>query len=374
MKLRTKFLMLRGALTKKVPIYVQFAVSNKCNLRCSMCNALASRKGERELDLSEIEKLANILKNLEVAIIVLTGGEPLIRKDSPEIIKLFSDRGMEVRLQTNGILVDEEIVKNLIQSGLREVTISLDSLDAQKYDEITGVVGSWQRIIKGIALFSQYLPEKANMSGINVVVSKRNIEEVPKIIEFVARIGFYASLIPIHISNNASEEFIVRKNSPDFKFHPEDFPMIDRIYEKIISMKKNGFNIYNSYRYLSESKEFLKNNKVNWRCDSPFLYFSISPSGNFLPCVDIPANISMLDEGFFRKFHSEEFIEPIRKKVENCSGCMYACYPEISFFCYDFSVFIEMLIQGFKVQGFRRLPFSYEELIEIIWEIRQKDI
>jgi len=365
--------MLKGALTKKVPIYVQFAVSNKCNLRCLMCNALDSRKSEKELGLLEIEKLADILKRLEVAILILSGGEPLIRTDLPEIIRLFADRGIEVRLQTNAVLANEEIVKNLIQAGLREVTISLDSLDSQKYDAITGVAGSWQKVIKGMALFSQYLPKKANMSGINVVVSKRNIEELPQIIEFVTRIGFYASLIPVHISDNTSREFIVRKNSPDFQFHPDDFPLIDRVYEKIIAMKKNNFNIYNSYRFLSESKEFLKNNKATWRCASPFLYFSISPSGNFLPCVDIMTNISMLDGDFFRKFHTQDFMESIRKKVEKCRGCMYACYPEISFFCHDFSVFIEMLIQGFKMQNSTRSSFSYEELIKIIGEIRQED-
>lgn len=364
--------MLKSVLTKRVPIYVQFAVSNKCNLRCSMCKALDSRKHERELNLPEIEKIADILKQLNAAILILTGGEPLMRADLADIIKLFTSRGIEVRLQTNGILVNEEKVKGLISAGLREVTISLDSLEPQKYDEITGVEGSWQRIIKGIALFSQYLPKKGNISGINTVVSKRNIEEVSKIIEFVSKIGFYSSLIPVHLSDNQDEEFIVRRNSPSFKFTPEDSGVIDRVYKTIIGMKRKGFRIYNSYRFLSESIEFLKNNRVSWHCRSPFLYFSISPGGNFLPCVDIPTSVSMLNNNFVELFHSKEFISSIRERVRRCSGCMYACYPEISYFCHDASVFLERAIEGIKIFGSKRRAFSYEELVGIIEEIKRK--
>lgn len=366
MQTRTKLLMLKAALTKRVPIYVQFAVSNKCNLRCSMCNVLDSRRHERELGLSEIEILAGILKELDVAILILTGGEPLMRPDLTEIVRLFTEKGIEVRLQTNAVLINDEKARDLIQAGLKEVTISLDSLDPQRYDEITGVAGSWQRIIKGIALFSQYLPKKGNMSGINTVVSKRNIEEIPSIIEFVTTAGFYSSIIPVHVSENLNEGFIVRKQSSGYSFSQEDFPLIDKVYAKIIEMKKRGFNIHNSYKFLRESREFLKNREVKWRCASPFLYFSIGPSGNFLPCVDIPTSISMLESDFIKKFYSKEFIKLIREMVKKCSGCMYACYPEISYFCYQPLVFAERAFQGFRIFKHQRKDFSYEQLLEII--------
>ncbi|OGX15642.1 MAG: hypothetical protein A2166_02610 [Omnitrophica WOR_2 bacterium RBG_13_41_10] len=372
MKARTKLLMLKGALTKKVPIYVQFAVSNRCNLRCSMCSALDSRKAEQELGLPEIERLAGILKELDVAILILTGGEPLLRNDLAEIIRLFARRGLEVRLQTNGILINESKVKELTDAGLKEVTISFDSFDAKKYDEITSVNGSWDKIIQGIALFSQYLPKKGNISGINTVVSKKNIEEVPKLIEFATRIGFYISLIPVHISGS-NDKFIVRKDAPDFRFNTQEYEVLDRIYAKIVEMKREGFNVYNSYRFLSESKEFLKSGQVNWHCDSPFLYFSISPAGNFLPCVDIPTSISMLEDDFVQKFRSKEFINSIRDMVNKCSGCMYGCYPEVTYFCNDVKVFMERAMDGIRMQNSRRKPYEYNELLGIIEEIKAKE-
>lgn len=371
METRTKILMLKAAVTKKVPVYVQFAVSNKCNLRCSMCNALDSRKHERELGLSEIGRLADILKELNVAILILTGGEPLIRADLAEIVGLFTERGIEVRMQTNAILASEEKIEGLIRAGLKEVTISLDSLDPERYDAITGVAGSWHKIIRGIALFSRYLPKKGNMSGINAVVSRRNMEEIPVIIEFVTRIGFYCSLIPVHVSD-AEDEFIVRKKSPGFDFKPEEYAGVDKLYETIITMKRKGFKVHNSYRFLRESREFLKGNKVNWRCASPFLYFSISPGGNFLPCVDISTSISMLEGNFIERFRGQEFIKSVRERVKKCRGCMYACYPEVSFFCYDPRVFMERLTQGLMIFSSERKAFTYEELLAIIEEIKQK--
>lgn len=373
MRARTKLLMLKGALTKRVPIYVQFAVSNRCNLKCTMCSALDSRKAERELGLAEIEKIADILKKLNTAILILTGGEPLFRQDLAKIVKLFNDKGIEVRLQTNGVLINEDKIKELLRAGLKEITISLDSLDSVAYDAITCVSGSWNRIIHGIAIFSQYLPKKANILGMNTVVSRKNIEEVPKLIEFATKIGFYISLIPVHVASS-NDKFIVRKDVLGFAFEKQDFELLDHIYKKIIKMKERGFNIYNSYRFLSESKEFLKTNRVSWRCDSPFLYFSISPSGNFLPCVDIPTSISMLEGNFVEKFRSKEFIDSIRGMVKKCSGCMYGCYPELTYFCHDAKVFMERTIDGIRMQNSRRKPYEYNELLSIIEEIKTKDI
>lgn len=371
--------LLKRVIKKDTPLYVQFAVSKRCDLRCRMCQAVESRRREHELGLDEIERIADILAELDVGVLVLTGGEPLLRKDLPQIVEAFTSRGISARLQTNATLATDRRVEALVHAGLREVTISLDTLDPAMQDEINGVKGSWDRIIRGISVFSRHLPEKGNLSGINIVVSKRNIKEVPTLIRFITSIGFYASLIPVHLAGggngngNGSErggDFIVRTDAPDFSFTPEDHRLIDNIYSEVLRMKKKGYLVYNSSRFLRESPEYLKHGRVSWKCDSPALYFSISPEGRFLPCVDIKTNRSMLTGDFVSKYRTESFQQEMRRLVARCGGCMYACWPEITYLCRDPKVFTERMLQGMKVGRFRRRPLSREEMTELAREIR----
>ncbi|MFC1646146.1 radical SAM protein [Candidatus Omnitrophota bacterium] len=363
-------MLLKGIITKKSPIYVQFAVTKRCNLNCEMCASSISRKDEKELSLPEIKKLADVLDKLNVGVILLTGGEPFIRNDISEIIRIFSQKGFTVRLQTNGLLATEGKIREVYQADMKEITISLDFLDPEKQDAVTGQNGSWHKIIESIARFSQILPKKNTLLGINVVVSRQNLKELPDIIKFITKIGFYASLIPIHISHDNNEEFIIRKRAPEFDFNHNDFDEIDQVYEKIIKMKKQGYNIYNSYKFLRQSPAFLKHKKVKWDCDSPYLYFAISPSGKFFPCVDLITSYSMIDDNFVDLYNSKEFKSEIDKKVKRCPGCFYACWPEISFLCRDPWVFAERTLLVIKSSFKERKPVTYEQCLKIIEEIK----
>ncbi len=379
--LAEKVRLVKSVITKNRPLYVQFAVSKNCDLKCRMCHVVESRKHERELSLDEIKRLAETLASLDIGVLVLTGGEPLLRKDLPQIIEAFISRGINVRLQTNATLATDRRVEALVAAGLKEVTISLDTLDAAKQDDINNSEGSWMRIIRGISVFSRHLPLKGNISGINIVVSRLNLKEIPALIRFTTAIGFYASLIPVHVSDAGSrgsaqhegrkkDDFIVRADSPDFAFSSDDFPSLDSTYAEVLRMKKNGFLVYNSKRFLRESPDFLKYKRIHWKCDSPALYFSISPEGRFLPCVDIKTDKSMLSPDFAALYRSKVFRREIREIVERCPGCMYACWPEITYLCRDPFVFTERLIEGIKINSFKRKAMSQEEILRTAEEMR----
>ena len=370
--LKAKYHMLKGVLTKKIPLYVQFAVTKRCNLRCQMCQTVESRKGEKELTLQEIGRIADILSEMGVGILVLTGGEPLLRHDIADIVRSFASKGINTRLQTTGMLITDGMAADLIDAGLKDITVSLDSLDPEKQDFINNAKGSWVKVIKGMSVFSRHLPRRGGVSGVNIVVTKLNVQEVPDVVSFVTDVGFYASIIPVHLADSDNSSFIVRKDAPPLAFVPDDFPLIDNTYARLLSMKKRGYLIQNSSRFLRESPDFIKYKKTYWRCDSPYLYFSISPAGNFLPCVDINTTETMLDGDFLKRYRSREFIQKMEQLVRDCSGCMYACWPEVSYFCRDISVFSERVIQGLKMGSFERKVVSYDEMIVMAEKTRKE--
>ena len=121
--------------------YIRISVTDRCNLRCIYC---MPSEGVREITHSEIltyEEIIHILSiatNLGIKKVRITGGEPLVRKGLPYLIKTISNLGAieEISLTTNGVLL-KRFARELKEAGLNRLNISLDSMDPKRYEEIT---------------------------------------------------------------------------------------------------------------------------------------------------------------------------------------------------------------------------------------------
>lgn len=132
--------------------YLRLSLTEKCNFRCEYClpETLQSHNANSFLNLNEIKNLALAIQDLGVEKIRLTGGEPLLRKDLLEIIRLLkNETGVShVAMTTNGFSL-EKSAENLKKSGLDSVNISLDSLDEKKFKTISGANSS-RLVLRGI--------------------------------------------------------------------------------------------------------------------------------------------------------------------------------------------------------------------------------
>lgn len=366
---RAMLSVLRGTLTKRNPVYVQVAVTKRCNLRCRFCSIMDSWKDQKEMSLHDLGHLASVLRDLNTGVVVLTGGEPFLRNDLPDIIRVFKKSGLNTRVQTNGVACSEEDIKDAVKAGLDEVSVSLDSLMPAKQDKVTGIPGSWNKTIDTISIFSETMPRRGSMPIINSVLSRLNIEEIKRIVIFSSRIGFYTSVIPVHLKGPIEEGLHFRTSEQSLGFGGPEFSLVDRTYNELMNMKRKGFRIYNSFRFLRESPGFIKTGLSTWRCHSPYLYFAVSPGGFFSPCIDMSTGMSLLDSGFHSKYHSRQFRKRIARKVRACPGCMYGCWPEITYLSEDFPVFLERAVEGLRIMLRKRRPASRDEIIKNIRSI-----
>lgn len=121
--------------------YLRVSVTDRCNLRCKYCmpDGIDCIQHNDILRFEEIRQIAECGAKLGINRIRLTGGEPLARKGCPQLIRMLKDiPGIEtVAMTTNGTLV-RAILPQLVEAGLDEINISLDTLDSEKFAEITG--------------------------------------------------------------------------------------------------------------------------------------------------------------------------------------------------------------------------------------------
>jgi cyclic pyranopterin phosphate synthase len=186
---------------------LRISITQRCNNRCVYCHRegevqRANRSAEK-ITVEEIVHIAKVAISLGIARIKLTGGEPLMRKDLPEIVSgIFAIEGLrDLSLTTNGLLLGGGTAKRLRESGLRRVNISLPTLNPETYHKLTG--GKLEIALAGIqaAIEAGFCPVKLNM----VILQNVNVGDIPAMIEYAGRNGVILQLIeldPINVSGN----------------------------------------------------------------------------------------------------------------------------------------------------------------------------
>ena len=175
----------------KRPVVV-WNTTRRCNLKCVHCYAHATEVStEDELSTDEGRKLIDDLAAFGVPVLLFSGGEPLVRKDLPELAEYAVSKGMRAVISTNGTLITASMAQTLKEIGLSYVGISLDGMQ-EVNDRFRGVKGAFSKAMGGI--------ENCKAAGIKVglrfTINKANVGEIPGIFDLleekdIPRVCFY---------------------------------------------------------------------------------------------------------------------------------------------------------------------------------------
>jgi len=165
---------------------VFWELTARCNLKCRHCRAEARDDfAEGELTTGEILEVAGAIREVGDPILVLTGGEPLVRSDffhiAGECCKLFT----QVAMATNGTMVDDETAKKVTDAGIKRVSVSVDGACPATHDAFRGLAGSFDDALRGWDALKH-----AGMSmQLNVTVVRQNLDEIEDILALAIERG-----------------------------------------------------------------------------------------------------------------------------------------------------------------------------------------
>ena len=376
---KSKLSLAKATFFQNTPVYVQFYITARCNLTCEQCNIIYANSDVRECSLDEIERIADNFGEMGVAIVLLTGGEPFARKDLPEIIYAFESRGIHVRMQTNGFASEEQIAK-AVEAGGRDISISLDSLNPDRQDNINGDFSkSWHKALNTMALFTKYMPKENSFASLGCVFQPKNMQDIEQVVEFGTAASWHTSLVPVHVTDYANPRGF-RTFDQSLKFKPEHYESADNVIEKVRMMRNEGYLLYDSDEYLDNIKLFIKEQNLTWRrrneniCDSPNLYFAILPNGEFSPCCDyrLKNSYPIYDKNFLNTYKSKVWREEVKDVVKKCEGCMYGSYPEITISMRFMQAKLQRIKTFLTSQPKKNWPLTYDFLIEKAESIRNR--
>ncbi len=168
------------------PTIIAWELTRRCGLQCRHCRGAA-----RDCDCADELTPAECLRTVESLagftdpMIILTGGEPLMRRDVFDLARHATGRGCRVVLATCGHLLTPEVAGRLKQSGVMAVSVSLDSASPELHDDFRGVRGAFEKTLAGLAVLKNAgLPFQ-----INTTVSKINVDELPAILSKAVELG-----------------------------------------------------------------------------------------------------------------------------------------------------------------------------------------
>lgn len=194
-----------GPPTKNQLRLVAWEVTRNCNLNCVHCRAAATQGPYRgELDTAKCLQVLDEIEQVGKPIIILTGGEPLLREDVFQLARYGTDKGLRMVMATNGTLITEEVTGRMRSSGIQRVSISLDGATAEQHDRFRKVPGAFQGALEGIELL-----KKAHIEfQVNTTITRHNVEQAEAMLRLAVKLGAAAHHIFLLVPTGRAKDML----------------------------------------------------------------------------------------------------------------------------------------------------------------------
>ena len=307
------------------PYLVSWNLTKKCNLSCPHCYIDSSNtadfdmKGTKNPELTTGEArfvIDELFRLNSYLMLVLSGGEPVLRSDIFEIVEYASRRGFITVMGSNGTLLTEQNLKGLKQAGLRGLGVSIDSTRAQSHDSFRGLEGGWERST-GAIRSARALGIEVQM---DVTLTDRNVDEIEGFVD----LGFSLSAKAVNFfflvcTGRAMKTEITTSN----------YELALRRIAKFSSREKRlmvrARCAPHVYRLLHEEGVDIPEGTRG--CLAGRHYLRIDPEGNVTPCPYMPVKVGNLKETSLEKIWEESpQLRQLREGTYGgrCGLCEYA--------------------------------------------------
>ncbi|MGB2769212.1 MAG: radical SAM protein [Candidatus Zixiibacteriota bacterium] len=281
-KTRTLSIVKRGFINyiSKRPFCISFEVTHCCNARCDHCHL----GGKIEEQRATPQRYGEICRQIQPIVALVSGGEPLLRKDLVEIVKAI--RGPNgtpvIAMTTNGLLLTREKYLKLREAGVDRFSISLDYPD-ERHDKFRHLPGLFKQIKK---LVNDLESDNDKAINISCVVQRQNFRDIIRIAELGKE---------WNVKVNYSTYTWLRTNKKDFLLSREDLPEFKDIIKQLIHLKRINKNIRTSEYVFNQMIKFFETKSLP-QCRAGEKYFVVNADGTFSPCGLVMRNYNSQDE------------------------------------------------------------------------------
>lgn len=313
---------------------IRWEIENNCNLRCKHCFIADDTKSSKLISYAEAIQIIDKLSALGIQNINFTTMEPLLFPDISKVIKYCSFKHIKTSIITNGtLLAESDFAKEIIQSGVDHISISLEGISDVSNDAIRGK-GSFQLALKGIENCQANQRRGHYVSiGIQMSLNRYSVNEVEDIPEFFNHLNIdYLYIGNISISGNAKHCAQIKLSDDEYMAASESLVRAyQNLKEKRFTISQKSFLPYESiWSNIQYGTDFIP---MAPNCSSLNHNYSLLPDGTLVPCIallklekDMPS-YSLFDANFsltnYKNFQEKLREEIISYKDDTCKQCYF---------------------------------------------------
>jgi MoaA/NifB/PqqE/SkfB family radical SAM enzyme len=258
------------------PLLAIFQACLRCNSSCGYCN-LPLNIGRYEMTREEIQRVFADLYREGLRLVFVQGGEPLVRRDLPDILQDLRQMGFQVTMITNGTKLTAELVERFDELSI-SLSISLDTLDRARYEQIRGA-DQLAQVLTGLELLRNYRHPKF----LTCIVSEINRDEVSEMVRFARERDFLPVVGAYHWDVG-----LYGKQDHSLMFERQQASLV---FERLLAEE----SIPPGYlqQYVKDNVTWLRGERLE-PCDAGRYSIAIDASGNVSPCLSLSSAGNLL--------------------------------------------------------------------------------
>lgn len=301
---------LRSRFFSHTPLVLTHNVTYLCNCKCKTCDLWKkSEQYSNDLAKEQVFQLLDDARDAGMVAYVAWGGEPLMRRDLPELLERAKRNGLHTTVITNGYLLESRCEE--IAPHVDLFIVSLDAADGCLHDEMRGLRGIWEKALAGIRK-CRALNKKVM---INSVISNLNPGRAEGLIRLAKELGVPIAFEPLNVYPGYNEHL------------RPDAGAVKAEFSAIAAQKRSGVAIVNSRQYLDmiASSYCARRGYV---CQAPRVFIEVQPDGTIGKCTGGQWG-NVKDVKLKGLFTGKEYVE-FCQAAEKCDRCVVSCVIESS--------------------------------------------
>ncbi|RME86120.1 MAG: radical SAM protein [Caldilineae bacterium] len=310
------------------PSIISWNLTRLCNEHCRHCYLNAGPYADRSDELSTVEcleVLAQLRSLAPGALLIFTGGEPLLRKDIYELTRAGHEAGFTVVVGTNGIRLTAERLAQLREAGVQGVALSLDSLRPEVHDSFRGRPGAWQATVASI----QNLSEEGFPFVLQTTVSRANLAELADLVAFAADSGARTYNLYFLVPTGRGQTFTSDITPAEYESLLRDIHAWQKQYAGRLLLSAKCAPHYQRVLWEEnpESPYLRAFDQGAGGCPAGMHYLGIRPNGDVTPCPYLPLyGGNLRGQSLADIWYDSDLFRQIRQRqamADRCGACEF---------------------------------------------------
>ncbi len=266
------------------PVHVVWEITLACDLKCQHCGSRAGRRRPRELSTDECLDLVRQCARLGTREITLIGGEAYLRRDWLEIVREIRAQGMDCSIQSGGLHLTEERIRQAAEAGLQAAGISIDGF-RETHDRLRGVKGSFDAAVKALRLVS----ESGMVASVNTQITSHVVPQLRELMDFFIESGAKHWQVQLTVAMGRAADH------PEILLQPYELldlmPLLAELYQKgvdrgLLLQPGNNIGYFGPYEHVWRGSG---DDRVHWMgCNAGLNTVGVEADGTIKGCPSLP--------------------------------------------------------------------------------------